>query len=266
MKKLFSFLNRLLDRTTDNSNHAANVALAQCGLFPIFDVTEDEAKMNTALKQGQGIAEKYGAYYLQPGESKKSRTNDLYSYHAIAGDKGLNSGSQYVEVGDSLITLSPDHQKALWLTGGMNHAVHGFGCIIRGYQVGDKSATVDQEVNLPYVNGCATRQIFPPERLGDPTFQQLTIPPYTSEQMHHIHSTARVVFVLSGRGFSIVGQSDQTEETELLPGMLCVLDPMCPHHFRTEDDYLTVLPVHVFSSIGGGAENNHPMFNGTKEI
>lgn len=208
------------------------------------------------------VANFYGAFYLKNGETKTNRPTDMYAYTVTCG----NDPNVCVETGDSLITMAADLTTAKWLPGGREYHAFGFACILRGYQVGHKTASVDQSVNLPYVNGCATRQIFPPERIGDPTLQQLTIPPHTSEQMHHIHSTARVVFVLAGSGVSIVGQSNHVEETDLEPGMVCVLDPMTPHHFRTDKEYLTVLPVHVFSSAGAGVENNHPMFNGTKEI
>tara|TARA_R110002153_G_scaffold4163_1_gene19965 strand:+ start:1287 stop:1931 length:645 start_codon:yes stop_codon:yes gene_type:complete len=211
------------------------------------------------------IAEKYGAYYFDQSDTgfiNQSRDSDQYSYKAFAGDIDV-----MLENGDSLITMSSDMQSALWLSG--NIAVgyaktKAFGAVLRGYQCGNKSVSLNQSVNLPYVNGCATRQIFPPERIGDPTLQQLTIPPYTTEQMHHIHATTRVVYVLKGRGYSIVGQDTNVEETELKEGMICILDPMSPHHFRTESEYLTVLPVHVFSSTAN--EQNHPMFNGTKEV
>lgn len=210
------------------------------------------------------ITELYGAYYYNSDKFlHMSRPNDLYTYEA----KLCNHGGEDIECerGDSVITMNEYGDVALWLSGfGGKLRVNGFYAKIRGYQCGDKEVSVTENVNLPYVNGCATRQIFHPERIGDPTLQQLTIPPYTSEQMHHIHATPRVVYVLKGRGYSIVGQGGHSEETELKEGMLCILDPMSPHHFRTEGEYLTVLPVHVFSSTA--AEQNHPMFNGTKEV
>lgn len=207
------------------------------------------------------IAKKYGAHYFsgKSPEINHSRGTDLYSYTAYSGKHLIT-----VESGDSLIYV--DGAVALWVTGETEIMSDIFAVKLRGYQCGDKSCSLTESVNLPYVNGCATRQIFPPERIGDPTFQQLTIPPFTSEQMHHIHPTPRVVLVLEGSGFSIVGQTGYAEETELLPGMMCVLDPMSPHHFRTESEFLVVLPVHVFSSTPPALEQNHPMFNGTREV
>lgn len=211
------------------------------------------------------IAEKYGAYYYDAGTKQAfgNRDSDLYAYSGYHG-----SHTVVVEKGDSMLFLSPNKTDVFWVPGGGEHAIESehFAVVLRGYQCGRKMCGLQQAVNLPYVNGCATRQLFPPERMGDPTFQQLTIPPYTTEQVHHIHPTVRVVYVYSGRGFSIIGQKTNTEERELLPGMTIMLDPMCPHHFRTEDDYLTVLPIHIYSSLPGDMEKNHPMFNGTKEV
>lgn len=222
------------------------------------NVIDEIIKKDAAGKVAAG----FGARYFPQGVAvvDKSQPEDLYSYTLYHGRYSID-----VEQGDSVLTLEGDD--AFWLSGPIEgHVSERFAVVLRGYQCGDKTVSLGQRVNLPYVNGCATRQLFPPERVGDPTLQQLTIPPWTSEQMHHIHPTARVVFVLSGQGWSIVGQSGKTEETQLLPGMTCVLDPMCPHHFRTEDDYLTVLPVHIFSSTPPSIERAHPMFNGTVEI
>lgn len=204
------------------------------------------------------IAEKYGAFYFNEDFVRSSPECDLYAYAAY-------SGGQVVDVnqGDSLITLSRSLNFAHWVEAG-SYEVHGFGVVLRGYKCGTKSASLNHRANLPYVNGCASRQIFAPERQGDPTLQMLTIPPHTSEQVHHIHPTARVVYILKGRGYSIVGQAGETEETELVEGMVCILDPMSPHHFRTEDEWLTVLPMHIYSSTI--LEGNHPMFNGTREV
>jgi mannose-6-phosphate isomerase-like protein (cupin superfamily) len=210
---------------------------------------------------GNQIARKYGARYYFPGEVFKdgNRTGDLYAFQLYHGEHEFS-----VESGDSVITYDPETRLASWMPGPVEILSSVFAVILRGYQCGRKTNVIDQNANLPYVNGCASRQVFPPERQGDPTLQMLTIPPYTSEQVHHIHSTPRVVHVVSGSGYSIVGQAECTEEVALLPGMTCILDPMSPHHFRTEDDYLTVLPVHVFSSTP--LEKNHPMFLGTLEV
>jgi quercetin dioxygenase-like cupin family protein len=91
------------------------------------------------------------------------------------------------------------------------------------------------------------------------------MPPHTTEQAHHIHSTVRVVYVLSGRGNSVVGIGDQTATHELLPGMVCILEPMCPHHFETNGEPLLCTPLHIFSSTGRH-ELDHPMLHGTHLI
>ena len=90
----------------------------------------------------------------------------------------------------------------------------------------------------------------------------LNIPPHSAEQAHHIHSTVRVAYILSGTGRSIVGMEGKIVTEDLYPGKVCILEKMCPHHFETDDDHLVVIPLHVWSSVGA-MEVNHPMFNGT---
>lgn len=216
--------------------------------------------MNKQYAKGE-LAGKYGARYHDEKNTSHdtARVGDLYFYDVFVGKQSVS-----VDIGDSLIYIDLTNGKAHWVEGPRVVESSSMAVRLRGYSCGEKSNSILENVNLPYINGCASKQIFHPERVGDPTLQQLTIPPYTSEQSHHIHPTARVVYVLSGRGHSIIGQSHNTEETELLPGMVCVLDPMCPHHFRTDDEFLTVLPVHVFSS--GSSDEFHPMRNGTKEV
>lgn len=208
--------------------------------------------------------ERYGAHYWHSGEKEiyESAENDLYRYTAFIGAQMLPE----IARGGSHLMVGGDLKSVEWTAKTETKFSEHLAVHVAGYQCGEKSVSLGERVNLPYVNGCATRQLFAPERIGDPTFQQLTMPPFTSEQVHHIHPTARVVYVLSGRGWSIVGQKGDDEETELVAGMTCILDPMCPHHFRTEETPLTVLPIHIFSSTPEGMENNHPMFNGTKEV
>ena len=73
----------------------------------------------------------------------------------------------------------------------------------------------------------------------------------------------RVVWVLEGHGTSVVGLGENTATEELFPGKVCILEPMCPHHFETPfGRELVVVPFHVFSTVPS-VETNHPMFNGT---
>lgn len=135
---------------------------------------------------------------------------------------------------------------------------------IVGYTPETRTSTFSRLTDLPYINGCSSKQLLHPNRLGDPTWQMLHIPPFTSEQAHHIHSTTRVVYVLAGKGKSHIGQHTKTESFDLEPGDVLVLDKMIPHHFSTDEEGLVVLPLHIFSSID--QEFNHPMFNGTHKI
>ncbi len=201
----------------------------------------------------------YGVKYFMSGEKAHihSPDGDLYTYEIFFGAHSVN-----VQKGDCAFTISEDGSQAELKRGPSQFKSKHVATIIRGYSPENKSSSIQFGTNLPYVNGCSTRQVFSPERPGDPTLQLLRIPPFTSEQAHHIHSTARVVYVVAGSGHSVVGMQKKFTKTELKPGMLCVLDKMCPHHFETNDEWLTVLPVHVWSS-AGHLENDHPMFNGT---
>ncbi len=204
-------------------------------------------------------SEVWGATYIEPGETRTVRPGDRDRYHYTA----FVREDFQVEEGDSAFVLRIVDGKV-----GVEVVQHGavacadFGVVIRGIMMERQSMIVGPATFLPYVNGCSTKQLFPPARAGDPTFQYLDIPPHSKEQAHHIHSTTRVVYILSGRGQSIVGMEGKLEVTELVPGMVCVLEPMCPHHFETpQGQHLICLPVHVWSSTP--SEFNHPMFLGT---
>lgn len=215
------------------------------------------------VRTGQSdIQKKYGIEYFQVGQSAitHSRDNDLYSYttyigqHAVAVEKG-DSVYYYDEKGVAHVQAGPFQFKSTLIA-----------TVIRGYAPQARTAVVGQATYLPYVNGCSTRQVFAPERIGDPTLQLLHMPPHASEQVHHIHSTARVVHILSGRGRCVVGMDQMIEKHELTAGMSLVFHPMCPHHFETDDESLLALPLHIFSSPPAGIEFSHPMFNGTHKL
>ena len=207
-------------------------------------------------------AKKYGVEYFAPGVQAitGSRDQDLYTYktyigkHAVAAEKG-DCIYYYDEKGTAHVVPGPVKIQSTIIA-----------TVIRGYSPAARTADAGIATHLPYVNGCSTRQIFAPERTGDPTLQMLRIPPYSSEQVHHIHSTARVVYVLEGRGRCVVGMNKWSGKQDLVPGMSLVLHPMCPHHFETDGESILVLPLHIFSSPPAGVEYNHPMFNGTHKI
>lgn len=210
------------------------------------------------------ILQKFGARYFAPGERTvvHATADNLYHYTAYVGPHDVQ-----VDVGDSCFYLidadsdgKPDHAAVVR---GSRVVVSPFlAVVIRGYMPPNRMVSLTERTMLPYVNGCSTRQLIHPERLGDPTLQMLDIPPHAAEQAHHIHSTVRVVYILRGQGTSVVGMEKLVESEPLIPGMVMLIEPMCPHHFETEDDHLICVPLHVWSSVGG-AENNHPMFNGT---
>lgn len=208
-------------------------------------------------------AEKYGITYLETSapEVFESSTEQLYHFKTYVGEHHIE-----IAFGDAAYFFSDDLQRAYVRRGMCEIESKHCATVIRGYMPPDASCSLLGTTVLPYINGCSTKQIFSPIRAGDPTLQFLLMPAGSSEQEHHVHSTARVVMVLNGRGKSVVGLGKNVFERELKPGMVCIFDPMCPHHFETPfGESLTVAPLHIFSSIPN-LETNHPMFNGTIKI
>ena len=180
---------------------------------------------------------------------------DLYQYRTYIGKHSIETSSR-----NSYWYI--DNKKVISKTGDSTNIDSDIVCVeIFGYTPEERTSSYERYTDLPYINGCSSKQLISPNRLGDPTWQMLLIPPYTSEQAHHIHSTARVVYVLEGKGISHVGQGSQVTEVSLEPGDVIILDKMVPHHFSTQEHHLVVLPLHIFSSTD--LEYSHPMFNGT---
>lgn len=191
-------------------------------------------------------------------EIVESTSTDLYQYKVYVGEHTINPSkysSYWLVCDDTVVCYTGE---STFLSKEM--------CVeIIGYTPEHRTSTFNRGSDLPYINGCSSKQLIPPVRPGDPTFQLLHIPAYTSEQAHHIHATPRVVYVASGSGTSIVGTKDKHSKYYLEPGDVIILGKMIPHHFETNIESLTVLPVHVFSSIGQ-LEFDHPMFNGTHKV
>lgn len=226
------------------------------------------SSMPSAARGGDSIArhrdltEDFGARFFAPGTVAvvEARPTNLYHYKAYIGTHEVT-----VEAGDCAYYLGDDARSALLRRGPARISSRHLATVVRGYMPEDKTTTIQQGTTLPYVNGCSTKQLFHAERPGDPTLQLLYMPPHTTEQVHHIHSTARVVYVMAGRGIGVVGLSGHKVSHELSPGTVCVLEPMCPHHFETGADPLLCVPLHVFSSTGR-QELDHPMLQGTHLI
>lgn len=208
------------------------------------------------------LADLFGARFFPPGSQTvvEARLTNLYYYRAFIGPHDVT-----VEAGDCAYIVGDDARSASLRRGPVRVPSRHLAAVIRGYMPEDKTTTIQQGTTLPYVNGCSTKQLFPPERPGDPTLQLLHMPPHTTEQVHHVHSTVRVVYVLAGRGTSVVGLGDHTVRHELAPGTICLLEPMCPHHFETASEPLLCMPLHIFSS-SGRHELDHPMLYGTHPI
>lgn len=186
-------------------------------------------------------------------------TNDLYQYRVYIGQHNIqtNMQSSYWYIDGTTVVSA---------TGTGSSILSSKMCVeIFGYTPETRTSTFERGTDLPYINGCSTKQLINPVRPGDPTFQMLFIPPHTSEQAHHIHATARVVYVAEGSGRSIVGSSTKSTVYDLNEGDVILLDKMVPHHFETANSSLLVLPVHIYSSVAS-EEHNHPMFIGTHKI
>lgn len=196
----------------------------------------------------------YSFHYTDKPIVIESKEHDLYAYRVYIGKHvvPVDKFNSYWYLDDETVIAGTSDQPI------NSEKV----CVeIIGYRPETRSSTFSKYTDLPYINGCSTKQLINPNRVGDPTWQMLLIPPHTSEQKHHIHSTVRVVYVHSGSGTSHVGASGKTTDYPLEAGMVLLLDKMIPHHFSTADSELIVLPLHVYSSTP--YENNHPMFNGT---
>lgn len=189
----------------------------------------------------------------------ESTINDLYQYKVYIGKQTifLDPKSSYWYIEDNVVVSKTGDKSTL--------SSHNMCVEIYGYTPEARTSTFSKGTDLPYINGCSTKQLIPAVRPGDPTFQMLHIPAYTSEQAHHIHATPRVVYVVEGSGKSIVGSSDKNTSYLLNKGDVVILPKMVSHHFKTQAEFLTVLPLHIFSSIGS-EEFNHPMFNGTHKV
>lgn len=196
----------------------------------------------------------FSFHSIEKSEIIDCKDFDLYAYRVYIGKHTVpvNNYNSYWYINNDTVVSETGNQD-------INSETL---CIeIFGYRPETRTSSFSRYSDLPYINGCSTKQLINANRVGDPTWQLLLIPPHTSEQKHHIHSTVRVVYVLSGRGKSHVGASGRTTDYDLTPGMVVILDKMVPHHFSTEDEGLVVLPLHIYSSTP--YEHNHPMFNGT---
>ena len=188
-----------------------------------------------------------------------SSEDSLYQYKVYIGKETVK-----IEKGDSFWFIDEDLKKAFVFRGPKEVKSNHLGILLRGYICPEKTAEIDFHSFLPYVNGCSTRQIFPPERPGDPTWQLLTIPPKTKEQIHHVHSTDRIAFILKGSGKAIFGQKDNFMQKPLKKNSVCYIKSMTAHHFESNEE-LKILAFHVFST-ASSLELNHPMYVGTLPV
>ncbi len=206
--------------------------------------------------------DEYLVHYFEPGEIAVFKAPDDHHYYF----ETYVGKHERIEVprGGSAVYLSADARTAIRVRGPATITDSEKVCtMLPGFWPPAATKSLDGLTVLPYVNGCSTKQVFPPDRPGDPTLQYLRIPANSAEQAHHIHPTVRVVYTLEGHGTSVVGMEKNTVTEELVPGKVCILEPMCPHHFETPfGKKLIVVPFHVFSTVAC-SERSHPMFDGT---
>lgn len=219
-------------------------------------------KQITNFVNEKKIQQIYGVnyYHISNFAIHESSSDHTYYFKTFIGN---SKNKIEVEFGDCVYFFSEDLKKVILKRGPCQVDSLYCATIIRGYMPSEMVVSLEGITVLPYVNGCSTRQLMAPARPGDPTIQLLKIPAHSAEQAHHIHSTVRVVYVVDGKGKSIVGMEGKMVEYDLVPGTVGIFDPMCPHHFTTPyGQHIKVVPLHVFSSVGG-AESMHPMFHGT---
>ena len=166
-----------------------------------------------------------------------------------------------VELGDSAWVVN--NGKIYTLRGRTVLADKELIVIIRGFSPTARSAEFAKgsHCNLPYINGCMSENLIAPQRPGDPCAQLLYLPPQSAEQEHHIHSTDRVVYVISGEGVGVVDPYPESDWVQLLRKDVYVIPKGMPHHFETLANPLLVLPIHIWSSTAD--EHTHPMTLGT---
>ena len=168
----------------------------------------------------------YNFYNIKENLIYESKPYDLYQYKVFIGNHTIqtNTKSSYWYLKENIVVSKT----------GDNQIIESDKMCVElfGYTPETRTSTYDRLSDLPYINGCSTKQLINPNRLGDPTWQLLYIPPYSAEQAHHVHSTARVVYVHQGKGKSHIGQDDKIKTYDLTPGTVVILDKMVPHHFQ----------------------------------
>ncbi len=217
---------------------------------------KEKRQLEDKTRDAAQIHALYRVHYFNTAAVFEAPEDHSYYFKTFIGPHQIS-----VERGDCVYFLTTD--TAFLKRGPCQIDSQHCATIVRGFMPAERSCSLAGLPVLPYVNGCSTKQIFAPPRPGDPTLQYLKIPPHSAEQAHHIHSTVRVVYTLSGKGRSVVGMEGLTIKEDLTPGKVCILEPMCPHHFETPyGEPLVVVPLHIFSATSG-VETMHPMFNGT---
>jgi quercetin dioxygenase-like cupin family protein len=145
------------------------------------------------------------------------------------------------------------------------NAVDKLFLIVRlGYIVPNTIGWVEETGRLSYIDGCSDSLLVYPARLGDASLNLLYFPPGI-DQTFHRHPSIRLGCVISGHGFSEVGEANSVELTNLSNGDSFGLIAQERHRFKTTESSMTVIAFHPDGD-WGPTDHNHSMLNRTYQI
>jgi mannose-6-phosphate isomerase-like protein (cupin superfamily) len=116
---------------------------------------------------------------------------------------------------------------------------------------------IEAKGRLRYIDGCTDSLLLAPPVLGDPCFNHLHIPAWTTQTRHH-HPSVRIGMIVRGAGRCVTDAS----EFALTPGLVFMLEADLPHHFCAETESLDVVVYHPETDTGP-TDEDHPMRNRT---
>lgn len=142
------------------------------------------------------------------------------------------------------------------------HASDKLFMVIRlGYIVPNVIGWVEEQGRLSYIDGCTDSLLVYPARMGDSSLNLLSFPPGIDQSFHR-HPSIRMGCVISGNGYSSVGEYDRVEEMDLKAGSAFCLSEQERHRFRTEKDTMRIIAFHPDGD-WGPTDHNHTMLNRT---
>jgi mannose-6-phosphate isomerase-like protein (cupin superfamily) len=127
----------------------------------------------------------------------------------------------------------------------------------KGYNGMEAIGKVETEGRLKYIDGCYDTILSSPIKKGLPCLNALYMPPMIN-QTAHIHPSARVGIIISGRGKCITPE----RELDLYGGQVFVIPKNGVHSFNTmqRGNKLAIIAYHPDSDFGA-TDHDHPMIN-----